>query len=216
MNPDHKPNPLFWVILFAVAMAFVEAMVVVYLRRIYYPDGFSFPLRPVELRIIGLEIAREAATFVMIGCAGVLAGRKFRERLAYAMVAFGVWDIAYYLWLKVAINWPHSLTDWDVLFLIPIPWIGPVIAPLFIAILMVVCGSWIALRFHRGLDFRLPRRSTLAVGLATGILIGSFIYDTGASLHFQEPKPYPYELLIFGLILYIAAFADGLHASRRT
>ena len=64
-----------------------------------------------------------------------------RQRLAYALVAFGVWDIFYYVWLKVLTGWPHSLLDWDVLFLIPLPWWGPVLAPVLISLLMITWGT---------------------------------------------------------------------------
>ena len=38
-------NPLLPLTLFAVAFGYLEATVVVYLRQIYYPDGFQFEYR---------------------------------------------------------------------------------------------------------------------------------------------------------------------------
>jgi len=35
----------------------------------------------------------------------------------------------------------HSLLDWDILFLLPLPWWGPVLAPVLIALLMIVWGD---------------------------------------------------------------------------
>src|SRR6266511_2095330 len=71
----------------------------------------------------------------------MLAGRTRQTRLAYSAVAFGVWDIFYYLFLKIMCDWPKSLFDWDILFLIPLPWWGPVIAPICIALLMILWGT---------------------------------------------------------------------------
>lgn len=127
---------------FAVAMAWVEAAVVFYLRT--YVDRLE-PYQPDPLPSLGalgpVELAREAATMIMLLTVGVLAGGTWRARLAYSAVAFGIWDIAYYAFLKVMCGWPQSLLDWDLLFLLPLPWWGPVLAPMSIAILMTVWGT---------------------------------------------------------------------------
>src|SRR3990170_403953 len=135
--PVHK---LLWVSLFGIAFAFVETSMVVYLRALYYPEGFSFPLKVVSQEHLAVELAREAATIIILVTVGIIAGRKRWEKFGYFLAAFGIWDIFYYVWLKVALNWPQTLTDWDVLFLIPVPWVGPVIAPLLLALLMTCCG----------------------------------------------------------------------------
>jgi hypothetical protein len=102
------------------------------------------------LPIIGgfgpVELAREAATMIMLLTVGMLAGRTWRSRLGYSAIAFGVWDIFYYIFLKVMCGWPHSLFDWDILFLLPLPWWGPVLAPVSIAVLMILWGA-LATRF---------------------------------------------------------------------
>jgi hypothetical protein len=64
------------------------------------------------------------------------------------VVAFGVWDIFYYVFLRIMCGWPQSLLDWDILFLLPLPWWGPVIAPVLIALLMVAWGT-LASQFER-------------------------------------------------------------------
>ena len=38
-----RSNNYFPLIIFAVSMGFLEAIVVVYIRELYYPDGFRFP-----------------------------------------------------------------------------------------------------------------------------------------------------------------------------
>jgi hypothetical protein len=78
---------------------------------------------------------------VMLFAVGVLAGRTWRARIGYAAVAFGVWDIFYYIFLKMMCDWPHSLLDWDILFLLPLPWWGPVLAPVLISLLMILWGT---------------------------------------------------------------------------
>lgn len=133
-------NKLIVIVLFSIAMAFLESAVVVYLRELYNIDVLvtDIPQKPDELTLI--EIGREAATLIMIAAIGWLTGRKWKEKIAYSLICFGVWDIFYYLWLELFINWPNSLFEWDLLFLIPLPWWGPVIAPLLISALMIFSG----------------------------------------------------------------------------
>ena len=127
---------------FAIAMAWVEAASVFYIRMLvdriepYQPD----PL-PINGMLGNVELWREAATLVMLATLGLLAGRTWRRRAGYAAIAFGVWDIFYYVFLRIMSGWPRTLLDWDILFLLPLPWWGPVLAPLSIAVLMIVWGT---------------------------------------------------------------------------
>lgn len=130
------------VILFAAAMAWVESALVVDLRTLvdrlepYQPN--PLPLLP---QLGEVELIREVATLIMLFTVGWLAGQTWPKRWGYASLAFGVWDIFYYLFLKIIVDWPRSLWDWDVLFLLPLPWWGPVLAPMLIAALMIVFGT---------------------------------------------------------------------------
>lgn len=207
---------ILWVALFIVAMAIVESAIVVYLRRLYYPDGFGFPLKPIDVSTYAIELAREAATVVMLCAVGVLAGRRFWERFAYFSVAFGIWDIFYYIWLKIFINWPASLFDWDILFLLPLPWIGPVIAPCSIAVIMIVVGFAIIRLTYRGVDFHPTRLTWILVLTGTAILLYSFMHDLNATIRFQMPQPYRYELLIIGDILYVLAYLHSHFRLRKS
>ena len=184
-------------------MALVEAGIVIYLRAIYYPEGFSFPLAIITTRHFIFEIAREAATIFMLISVSALIGKRFWEKFAYFIICFGIWDIFYYVWLKIAIGWPVSLLDWDILFLIPLPWIGPVIAPVTIAIMMIVAGLFILSLFKKGYDFRPSFLAWTLTIIGTLIILYSFMRDTGASLHQHMPLPYGYEALIAGEIFYI-------------
>jgi hypothetical protein len=102
----------------------------------YQPD----PL-PISVNLGKTELAREFATLLMLFTAGWIAGSAPRKRLGYFLLAFGVWDIFYYVFLKVICDWPRSLLEWDILFLLPLPWWGPVIAPTMIAALMIITGT---------------------------------------------------------------------------
>lgn len=130
----------------AVAFALVEAMVVYYLRKLFAvqyrleftPADFHFPRA-----YLPFEQAREAATMVMLLAVGFLAGRTWWQRFAFWLLAFGVWDIFYYVWLWVMLRWPSSLTDRDLLFLIPGEWWDPVWMPVaascgFIAVAVLI------------------------------------------------------------------------------
>ena len=133
---------LTWLAAFAVAMAYVEAAVVAYLRLLYYPDGFviegAASLEPVPPAVLAIEIGREAATIVMLAAVALLsAGKSWWERLAHFMWAFALWDIFYYVWLYALLRWPSGPTTIDVLFLIPRPWIAPVFVPVAASLLMI-------------------------------------------------------------------------------
>jgi len=132
------------VVLFSVAFGYIESAVVVYLRQIFYPEGFTFPLNsfglgdPIFRPLLLTEVGREAATILLILTGAWLAGRNTQQRVAYFMTIFAVWDIFYYVWLYVLIRWPTSIMDWDILFLIPGVWASPVLYPLIISITMLV------------------------------------------------------------------------------
>lgn len=130
------------VVVFAVGMAWVEAASVYYLRvmtdRI---DPYQAHPLPLQGLLGHVEIVREGATLIMLLMVGVLAAQTWQRRLAYALIAFGIWDIFYYVFLRIVTDWPTSPFDWDVLFLLPLPWWGPVLAPVSIALLMIVWGT---------------------------------------------------------------------------
>jgi hypothetical protein len=71
-----------WLTVFSVAMGFLETAVVVYLRELYYPAGFAFPLAPIETSVAVTELLREAATLLMLLGVGVLAGRTAVQRFS--------------------------------------------------------------------------------------------------------------------------------------
>ncbi len=124
--------------LFAAAMAFVESAVVVYLRGLFYPEGFYGTLAAMPVFYYATEVFREVATILMLATVSLLAARRgWWERAAYFLFCFGVWDIFYYVWLYALLGWPPSLLTTDVLFLIPVPWVAPVLAPVAASAVMI-------------------------------------------------------------------------------
>lgn len=164
---------------FAIAMAWVESAVVFDLRTMV--DRLE-PYRADPLPLVGklgpVELVREFATLVMLFTAGVLAGKTWRARWGYTLVAFGVWDIFYYVFLKVMCGWPHSLLDWDILFLLPLPWWGPVLAPVLIALLMIAWGT-LATQFEPKPFSRVSTRVTWVLAFA-GVLLALYVFMSDA------------------------------------
>lgn len=174
-----EPAKLLVVAAYAAGMAWVESAVVFYLRTMI--DRID-PYQAHPLPEIGgfgpAELVREAATLLMLLTVGILAGRNLRSRLGYAVFAFGVWDILYYVFLYVMCGWPQGLMDWDLLFLIPLPWWGPVLAPVMIASLMVAWGI-LATQFEENSpSSRLPWRSTVTSFLGMGLALYVFMADS--------------------------------------
>jgi hypothetical protein len=127
---------------FAIAMAWLEAASVFYIRALVDRiEPYQADPLPINGALGHVESWREAATLVMIATLGLLAGRTWRRRAGYAALAFGVWDISYYVFLRLISGWPKTLMDWDILFLLPLPWWGPVLAPVSIALVMIVWGT---------------------------------------------------------------------------
>lgn len=142
MKPESKTGRWATVVVFAVAMAWVESAVVYYLRTLVDRiEPYQSPPLPLATGLGEAELVREAATLVMLLTVGILAGRTWPSRLGLSALAFGVWDIFYYVFLKMMCGWPNTILDWDVLFLLPLPWWGPVIAPVSIALLMIGWGT---------------------------------------------------------------------------
>lgn len=126
-------------------MALLEAAVVVYMRELYYPENPKelFPLDFLKSYSPSLELSREISTVVMIVTVALLAERRNMTRKFAAFVfVFGVWDLFYYGWLKILMDWPRTWLEWDVLFLIPMIWLGPWICPALIATLFIVWGAF--------------------------------------------------------------------------
>lgn len=212
--------------LFSIAFAYIESAVVVYLRVIFHPDGFIFPLNNFDTilqnkAILLTEIGREAATIVLILTGAWLFGRNLRQRFAYFLTIFAVWDIFYYLWLKIlsaylnAIpNWPASIMDWDILFLIPVTWAGPVVAPVLVSIMLLVFAIIILYRDCRGRPIRAGKMEWLGFIAAGVVIVVSFCIP---GPHIDEPDYQSYfywPVFATGLLAAIALFVKCLLKSK--
>jgi hypothetical protein len=175
MKPITKT--ILYVSIFAVAMGFLESAVVIYLRQLYYKDGFSFPLKPIEHSIAKVEFFREIATIIMLIGIGYVTGKTKLQRFAYFNLAFAIWDIFYYVFLYVFLGWPQSLQTWDILFLVPLPWVGPVWAPCLLSVLMIIGSVFIIKQVDKDQHFKI--KSLYWIFLIGGALICilSFMWD---------------------------------------
>ena len=166
-----------WLTIFSIAMGFMETAVVVYLRKIYYPDGFQFPLIPIDADIALVEFLREAATITMLLGIGILTGKTASQKFAFFIYCFAIWDIFYYVFLKVLLDWPESLFTWDILFLIPVPWVGPVIAPCIVSATMIVLALCIAFWQEKGVSTKLNLKEWILFIFGSLTVIVSFVWD---------------------------------------
>ena len=199
------------VVTFAAGMAWVEAACVYYLRVMvdrvqpYQPD----PL-PIRGNLGEVELVREAATLLMLATIGMLAGRTWRTRLGYAAIAFGSWDILYYLFLRIMSGWPASLLDWDILFLLPLPWWGPVLAPVCIASLMIVWGTLVTEWQDRAPASRVTRASwgvsCAGILLALAVFMADSIRALPGGLHtVRQVLPTAFNWALFGAAVLLMA-----------
>ena len=221
-------------LLFGVAFGYLEAAVVSYLRTLhepvrlrYYPHRPAselFPLltldqiratAPDEMHTINVEIGREAATLVMLAAIAISCSSTLSQWTAAFAIAFGAWDIAFYLFLKVILDWPASLFTWDILFLIPLPWTGPVIAPVLVSAAMITAGIW---HFSReASDRRVHIRAPHAAGILAGalVIIVSFILDYRNIMAGGMPNRFNWPVFWAGMAIGALSYAHAaLRASR--
>ncbi len=195
---------------FAVCFALVEAAVVVYLRQLYYPEGFSFPLKALPDSTLWIEMLREAATLVMLFSAGALAGRGAWQKFAFFMYAFGLWDIFYYVWLKVFLNWPEGLLTADILFLLPVAWWGPVLAPVIVALSLCISAVVIVHLDERGHLFKLKKIDVAWVAFGALVILYTFMADYKILEAGENPPPYRWGFFVLGEAIGIIAFMKML------
>ena len=199
-------------------MAYLESAVVVYLRGMY---GIEDLLRDINFQIDAytyIEIGREAATIIMLALISSLAGNNWQKKIGYFFLAFGIWDIFYYIWLYVFIQWPKSLFEWDVLFLIPLPWWGPVIAPILISLLLIVIGYLLIIES----PFRITVFSWIVFLISIIVILYTFMEDsikiilTGEG-NLAEVRPTNYDWLLFltSFFIWILITLKVFYASRK-
>ena len=196
------------VAVYAIAMANVEAAVVTYLREIYGIEDLVRDLPTAADRFTAIEVGREAATIVMLLTVGWLVGRRLQDRLGHFVFAFGLWDIAYYGWLALFEGWPQSPLDWDVLFLIPVPWWGPVLSAALIAAVMCVGGAAAVLGADKGVAWRLTWTNAAVAAVGIAVVLYTFTVDALGALpdgmdavSQVRPSNFQWPLFILGYVV---------------
>jgi hypothetical protein len=190
---------LLWCTVFATAFGVIEGAVVVYLREIYYPEGFSFPLKEMSPRLLLTELVREAATIVLLLATAMLAQRRPERRFAVFAFCFGVWDIAYYLALKAFLGWPPSLLTMDILFLIPLPWAGPVLAPVLVSAALIVAAIALLRRPEDARPFLRPV-DWIVECMAAQMIVASFLWSGLDAESWGSASYYPWWLFAIGYL----------------
>ena len=236
-TPREHPAPLnlrralLALALFTVSFGYVEAAVVAYLREIYqplharlYPDRASddlFPLitldqlrseGPHHIHCLNTELVREAATLIMLAAAALAVAPTFRTWLAAFSIVFGLWDISFYAFLKLLLDWPNSLLTWDLLFLLPVPWVGPVLAPVLVSLAMIAAGTVTLYRESAGQPIPLRTRHWLSASIGGLLIVLAFGWDFPNTSAGRDPNPFHWPLFALGLAVGLTAF---LHAAFR-
>jgi hypothetical protein len=204
-----------WLTLYAVAMGFLEAVVVVYLRELYYPAGFRFPIKIIPDHVAVAELVRELTTILMIWAVAVLAGRRRTDQFFVFAYLFGVWDIVYYVALWLFLDWPASPMTWDVLFLIPVPWLGPVIYPVVIS-LFLIAGFVVHDRLEKlGRPLCLTLLEWCVASAGALLVVVAFCWNWRAVAASVTPESFPVALFTVGLLTGLAPFLNAGLRTRR-
>jgi hypothetical protein len=151
--------------------------VVIYLRELYYPAGFDFPVVSMPGKIAMTEILREIATLIMLLAMGFLAGKNAPQRFAWFIYSFAIWDLFYYVFLKLILDWPSSWFTWDILFLVPIVWTGPVLAPVLVSLTMIFLAFTILYIDQRSEQCLINWPVVLLIVLGSVLIFVSFVRD---------------------------------------
>jgi hypothetical protein len=211
------------VMAFAIAMAWVEAASVFYIRSLVDRiEPYQADPLPMNAALGNVELWREAATLVMIVTLGMLAGRTWRHRAGYAALAFGAWDIFYYVFLRLISGWPRTLLDWDILFLVPLPWWGPVLAPVSIALVMILWGTLATQSDDAAPDSRWAHWTWALAWVGIVLALAVFMIDAWRALpHGRDavlrvlPDDFNWPLFWVALLLMASPALHLAHAARR-
>ena len=205
-------------LIFAIAFGWIEGCVVVYLREVYLKDAATgasslhVPITAVALPLwtVRVELVRETCTMLVLASVGWLASPRMAGRWGAFLIGFGIWDLMYYATLRLVLGWPEGLSTWDILFLIPVPWVAPVWAPVVVASAFVALGSWLFFTPDRRRHWRAVDAVVIVVGAA--IIVASFLVETRAAVEHYVPDRYAWWIFWPGFLLAVAWF---VRAERR-
>ena len=222
------------VMIFGSAFGYLEAAVVTYLRQLheparqrFYPGRSVNELFPIltldQLRASGaeqqgtlaVEIGREAATIIMLAAVALAVARNAGQWAAAFVIAFGTWDITFYLFLKVLLGWPASLLTWDILFLIPVPWAGPVLAPVVVSAVMILAGVWHLRRDAGGDPVAISMTQWAGVLIGAVVIVISFAMDYANLMAGGMPHPFHWNLFSAGLLIGVGSYVWAARSGGR-
>jgi len=204
-------------VLFGIAMGYLEAAVVYYLREIYCPSGFFFPLSMPSVKIYLVELGRELSTIIMLITMSYLIGKGV-EIVACFCILFGLWDIFYYVFLYVFLKWPSSLFTWDILFSIPVSWASPVICPVLVSILMIIFGVMILIIKDKKEKIIILNREKILFILSLFFIFISFTIDAfiNPKIYLSvKPENFHWGLFYTGVILFMVVLYN-IYKENRT
>jgi hypothetical protein len=206
--------------LFGISFGYVEAAVVIYLRALYEPlrqrltpgraPDELFPLphldqmaleAPETSRLLHVEMVRQGATMVMLAAVAMLVAKERSLWLPAFSIAFGVWDASFYVFLKLWLDWPASLLTWDLLFMLPVPWAAPVLAPVIVSFTIVGCGLAALYR-----PVYVQPREWIGLILGGALIVLSFTWDFRNVLAGNLPHPFAWWLFLAGELVSLGVF----------
>jgi hypothetical protein len=191
---------------YAVGMAYVEAAAVFYLRKAQGIQDFS-PNMVIQNQYFGMvEVGREAATLLMLFTVSWIAGNSSRQRTGFFIYMFGIWDIFYYLWLRLIAHWPVSLLDMDILFFIPLPWWGPVLAPVLVSLLLIAFGIYLIRQDDQKQFSEFEQREIALLAVGVLIMLFSFMQDAITALLSGKAIIDPSRQVTFNWIIFLTGF----------
>ena len=209
----HHHKKILFLTLWGIAFGYIEAAIVIYLRELYYPGGFSFPVVFADDAIAAVEIIREFATLILIWATAALSYPSGRQRFSAFMILFGVWDIFYYIFLKLFLDWPASFFTWDILFLIPTPWVGPVWAPIVVSIGLITAGTIILFFSANQKPLKLTKLFWIIEWMCGLIIIISFLIPGIVVYQNGIPDSYPWFIFWAGYLTGIFFFIRMVYLS---
>lgn len=209
---------IFTYLIFGIAMAYLESAIVVYLRQYYYPNGFYFPIKIIPTHIVAIEIGREAFTLIMLWFVARMSFKLFKEKFALFIFTFGVWDIFYYFWLKIFLNWPEGMFDWDILFLIPVPWVAPWLVPVIFSSGLILAAILI-LNYPDRFETKILRKlEWIGVIICAAVILLTFIWQTSFIVEGGIPSYYPWWLFLIamsgGLFIFLRHFFQSGNSTK--
>ncbi len=202
---------LLWLTIWGIAFGMIEAAVVIYLREIFYPDGFRLPYLPLGDGLVRVELIREIATLLIMWSLAELVYKSFAGKFAVFIFLFGVWDVFYYVFLKIFLGWPESLATWDILFLLPFVWAGPVWAPILVSCVFIPSAVYVIYLHEQGLVLKPPSLFWIMEAVAAAQIITSFAVPGHTISQGYSPGSYPWILLLSGLVLGLGVFLQFIN-----